>query len=175
MKMVVQVSSEKRSSAHHIDIGRYSHKEHVQIRLAFLDYILTNSERIALSVEQVNTLWDCLITKALSDDEREGVFLWLEQVNNKEGFNENVIDYLFMEKMSSMDCTNLSRAGFGVYDRYFLHINEKQGKVKRQDRKNDTPEFFAVSADLVGIKSNNVLCGSYCFRYVGNCFGFKRF
>jgi hypothetical protein len=88
-----------------------------------------------LSIEQVDILWDSLIAKALCVEERERMFVWLEKVNENEGFSENVIDHLFTEKMSTIDCTTLSKAGYAVFDRYFLSINERLGRVKRSEKK----------------------------------------
>ena len=51
-----------------------------------------------------------------------------------------------------MDCTSLSKSGYGVYVRYFLNVNEKMGKVKSTEFKS-AKEYFAVGGELSGIKN----------------------
>lgn len=69
-------------------------------------------------------------------------------------FNENVMEHLFIEKMSKMDCTTLTKPGnstvniskvigFTVYDRYFITVNEKNNKVKKVEKR-DPPDYFAL-------------------------------
>jgi hypothetical protein len=140
-----------------VKMGWYTHQEHIQTRLKFLEFILSNSS-LLLSVEQVDTLWDCLVVKAVNVEEREMLFVWLEntRVNNKDGFlafSENVIDHLFMEKMSMMDCSTLSVSGYKVFERYFLYINEKNNKLKRIEKKNESPEFYVISPDMFGMNN----------------------
>ena len=57
---------------------RYTHMEHIQTRLDFLYFILSNSS-LHLTVEHVDILWDSLIVNALQPEEREACFSWLEK------------------------------------------------------------------------------------------------
>lgn len=51
--------------------------------------------------------------------------------------------------MAQMDCTLLNQAGFNVFHRYFLAINEKKDRLKRVDKATD--ELYVASPDLIGI------------------------
>ncbi len=131
----------------------------------------------SLSRPQVDVLWDNLITNALVPEEREACFAWLEKssANKPDGFvvrswlhiyarestllcfcrsvqqafDESVIQHLFVDKMAQMDCTLLNQAGFNVFHRYFLAINEKKDRLKRVDKATD--ELYVASPDLIGI------------------------
>jgi hypothetical protein len=66
----------------HIDfnmqcVGHQSHFIHVKDRLEFLDYTLLHSS-LMLSKEQLDIFWSCLIVDALTHEEREQAFQWLE-------------------------------------------------------------------------------------------------
>lgn len=105
-------------------------------------------------VIQVDILWDNLITNALVPEEREACFAWLEKssANKPDGyvaFDESVIQHLFVDKMTQMDCTLLNQAGFNVFQRYFLAYNEKKDKIRRVDKTSD--ELYVASPDLTGI------------------------
>ncbi|KAL6065920.1 USP domain-containing protein [Balamuthia mandrillaris] len=132
---------------------RFTYIEEIKTRLEFLEFVLTNSS-ISLSAAQVDVLWDCFITNALIPEEREACFAWLEKsrVNKSDGFvafDESIIQHLFVDKMAQMDCTLLNQAGYNVFQRYFLTINEKKDKLKRVD-KSQASEFYVVSGDLIG-------------------------
>jgi hypothetical protein len=67
----------------------------------------------------------------------------------QQAFDESVIQRLFVDKMAQMDCTLLNQAGFNVFHRFFLAINEKKDKLKRVDKVTD--ELYVTSPDLIGI------------------------
>eukprot|EP01087_Luapelamoeba_hula_P017712 TRINITY_DN560_c0_g1_i26.p1 TRINITY_DN560_c0_g1~~TRINITY_DN560_c0_g1_i26.p1 ORF type:complete len:283 (+),score=55.39 TRINITY_DN560_c0_g1_i26:465-1313(+) len=53
----------------------------------------------------------------------------------------------FVEKMANMDCRVVTRAGFNLFQRYFLAINEKKDKLKRVP---GTHDMYVVTTDIVG-------------------------
>ncbi len=60
-----------------------------------------------------------------------------------------------MDKMALMDCTLLNKAGYNVFQRYFLTINEKKDKLKRADKNSD--DLYVVASDLIGMTSSCVI------------------
>jgi hypothetical protein len=73
-----------------------------------------------------------------------------------QAFDESLSNHLFVNKMSQLDFTTLTMAGFKVFERYLLHINEKNSNLKPIDKKTENPivdakSFVVVSPDLVGI------------------------
>ena len=60
------------------------------------------------------------------------------------------MQHLFVNKMAGMDCRGLNRAGYNVFQRYFLAINERKDKLKRVDKSSE--ELYVVSADLTGVE-----------------------
>lgn len=142
------------------EISRYSLEEQTMIRLSFLEFILLNST-LELSKDEVNCFWDVFITQANSPQERENVFHWLEtsQLSNRGSsyygpFNESHWETLFCDKVTSLDFINLSKAGFNVFEKFFLLVNEKLGKIKRiaEKKTNGSDSFFALTSDLTGIE-----------------------
>ncbi|ELR15597.1 ubiquitin domain containing protein [Acanthamoeba castellanii str. Neff] len=143
----------KKKNKGRVVLMRYPHMQQIKIRLSFLEFLLVNSSS-TLTAAQVDVLWDNLITNALVPEEREACFAWLEKssANKPDGFvafDESVIQHLFVDKMAQMDCTLLNQAGFNVFHRYFLAINEKKDRLKRVDKATD--ELYVASPDLIGI------------------------
>jgi len=75
---------------------RYTHMEHIQTRLDFLYFILSNSS-LHLTVEHVDILWDSLIVNALQPEEREACFSWLEKSRQSKTEGSVVWFYFFFE------------------------------------------------------------------------------
>jgi hypothetical protein len=64
-----------------IDYSKRPHLLQLRLRLDFLEYILLNSA-LSLNADGLDTLWDAVITQALSAEEREIGFRWLESQNS---------------------------------------------------------------------------------------------
>ena len=59
--------------------GRQVHFTEIKDRLDFLSYILLHSG-LMLSVQQIDSFWSSLIMNALTKEERDISFAWLENV-----------------------------------------------------------------------------------------------
>jgi hypothetical protein len=66
-----------------------------------------------------------------------------------QSFSENVLYHIFVDKMLKMDCSQLTQAGFRVFERLFLAINERSGKIRINDE--NTPSVTAN--DLIGLSN----------------------
>ena len=108
--------------------NRRSHIQNIQIRLNFLEFLLTQSS-LELSTAQLEDLWDCLVTNAINQEETNCIFSWLHKSN----FTDAVMLQLFQDKMIRMEYKTLQPIGFEVFERYFLKINEQSGKIKLPD------------------------------------------
>lgn len=147
--------------------SRIAHLEQVKLRLRFLEYALCNSS-LAISTDGVDLLWDCFITQALCSAERELAFAFLEKPNqNADGYPilpESVLQHIFSNKMLKIDGSQLSMAGYRLFERYFVTLNEKNSKVKRiQPASADVDSsgvippaaasFVALASDLIGFEN----------------------
>jgi hypothetical protein len=140
-------------------LGNITHMEHIKIRLGFLEYILSNSS-LKLTGDQAETLWDSLVTNMLVQEERSMCFKWLEEARSESKgefvpFEENVIERLFVSKMTKMDATQLNLAGYIVFEQYFLSLNEKAGKIKTIERfvTQGYSDNYTTSSDLLGLNN----------------------
>eukprot|EP01119_Soliformovum_irregulare_P021052 TRINITY_DN6926_c0_g2_i1.p1 TRINITY_DN6926_c0_g2~~TRINITY_DN6926_c0_g2_i1.p1 ORF type:complete len:2370 (+),score=711.86 TRINITY_DN6926_c0_g2_i1:42-7151(+) len=137
----------------------HAYLEQIQLRLRFLQVILANSS-LLLSQDQTDILWDALEVKKLVPEEGEILFQWLSKVkavatSAKEAYNafpEGVIDNLFAEKMTRIDSSGITGSMFNVFDRYFLYVNEKAGKIKKTEKRN-VSEYTITGTDLMGMKN----------------------
>jgi ubiquitin C-terminal hydrolase len=134
-------------------LGR-PHLENVRQRLFFLEYVISNAA-LTMRMEQVDLLWDLFITQALSSAEREVAFGWLERASsNASGdvviLSEQQLQHLFTDKMLTMSGSAITTAGYQLFERYFCRINDRQGKVKFAEEKNDK-SIGLVSPDAVGL------------------------
>jgi hypothetical protein len=135
-----------------VDKSKYSHLTHldqVQLRLNFLSYLRANSSVVdQMNTEQIDTLWNAFITQALSSEEMEITFKWLEDFISGGTLPETVVQHLF-DKMLKMDCSVLTKAGFTVFERFFIFINEKNNRIKRFEDKLPC----LVAADAIGMST----------------------
>ncbi|KAF2069601.1 hypothetical protein CYY_009082 [Polysphondylium violaceum] len=114
-------------------VGQFPHLTQIHVRIQFLEFILSQSN-FMLNIQQVDILWDSLVTNALTIEERESCFLWLKNTKisgQRSTLSESVVKHLFLEKMSNMDWYHLGPSSFSVYERFFFFLNEKAGKLKK--------------------------------------------
>lgn len=135
-----------------IVLGR-AHLENVSQRLLFLEYVIQNAA-LVMRLEQVDSIWDLFISQALSTEEREVAFGWLERASNSasEGaavvLSEQQLQHLFTNKMLTTSGNAFTGAGYQLFERYFGRINDRLGKVKfTEERK----VFGLVAPDATGL------------------------
>lgn len=63
----------------YVFVGRHPHLYQVKERLQFLEVVLQQST-LTLSVEQLETFWNCVVAHALTREEQDSGFQWLETV-----------------------------------------------------------------------------------------------
>jgi len=115
-----------------LKIGRYTHAEHLEVRMGFLDFVLTRS-MLMLTKDHIDTLWDVLVVKGISPTDRIRCFRWLNDALEKGygprdrlPFVDDVILKIFTDLLTNpakLDFAQLSRRGFRCYQTYFLYIN----------------------------------------------------
>lgn len=135
---------------------RFSFLETIQIYLSLLRLILSNSSLI-LNSQHVDILWESLINQDYNQQAKIVTFEWLSdnQASLSSYFQDAAFEYLFVEKMIKMKSEDLSQYGYDLFERSFLYLNEKQGKVKKLDKKsaNLSFEYVATSSGLTGVET----------------------
>ncbi|KAL4111819.1 hypothetical protein QTP88_015704 [Uroleucon formosanum] len=87
------------------DSGFYSHQIHIEARLQFLTHIYSSiglPDTIKLTIDELDTLWNCLVSDDVCRDE---LFNWLlRQVRCREQhtFNVETLTHLYCEKLLSL-------------------------------------------------------------------------
>jgi hypothetical protein len=92
-------------------------------------------------------------------------------------FNDETTDYIFVEKMSSLDISELSAAGFSFFEFYFRYENWKQNKFE-QDPNSNNPltNYIVLSFDLLGmnhlwriaLEAKDALVGQQAILFLNN-------
>ncbi|KAL6057498.1 USP domain-containing protein [Balamuthia mandrillaris] len=130
-------------------VGCHPHRLQISERLQFLDYILGNSP-LTLSTERADEFWSSLITEALTSDERDLAFGWLETARNRRAFpllSDETTEYIFTKKIPSLDFSALSVKGFGLFEFYFRYMNWKNKSFEETPQK----DYCVLSFDLMGL------------------------
>jgi ubiquitin C-terminal hydrolase len=143
-------------------IGSVKGRPSVESRLDFLRFLLTQSE-LMISEQQALKLWDSLAA-ADSDDERDFVYQWLEDVafgylrfdpfayrGDKTvrfaAFTPAITEALFVERIVKLDFARFSLAGLRLFRRFFLTVNARQRRLRMLEETDIAVRRF----DLVGI------------------------
>lgn len=138
-------------------LGR-AHIENVTQRLNFLEYVIQNAA-LVMRLEQVDSIWDLFISQALSAEEREVAFGWLERASNAPTssdagsavvLSEQQLQHLFTNKMLTTSGNAFTSAGYQLFERYFDRINDRLGKVKFADERNGKA-IGLLSSDATGL------------------------
>jgi hypothetical protein len=72
------------------------------------------------------------------------LFDFLTQRARSQAVSDSLAQHLFMDKMLKMDSAQLTVAGYRLFERYFMSVNEKAGKIKKFEDKL-TPSSQAVT------------------------------
>ncbi|EFA82122.1 hypothetical protein PPL_05027 [Heterostelium album PN500] len=134
--------------------GSFQHLPQIQARFEFLEYILSQSS-IMLNIAQLDILWEAFVTGAITPEEKEACFIWLKntKIQGKEriAFPEQVVRYLFLDKMANLDWSIMGLSSYSVFERYFLYVNERSGKIKKIANSIFTGDLFS---NQLGLPSN---------------------
>jgi hypothetical protein len=105
-------------------VGRYGHRDTVNTHLSFLVFFLSHG--FLLETNEINDLWDALITQPAIPKDRQVGFNWILKVVKSEKRypmrSETLVD-LFQQKMLSTDPDSLSQEGVACFLRLFLRVN----------------------------------------------------
>lgn len=137
-----------------IVLGR-PHLENVTQRLFFLEYVIQNAA-LVMRIEQVDSIWDLFISQALSTEEREAAFGWLERASNATSesgavLGEQQLQHLFTNKMLTTSGNAFTGAGYQLFERYFGRINDRLGKVKIGEERTGKAVGL-VASDATGLE-----------------------
>ena len=82
----------------------------------------------------MNKLWDNLVVNALFEEEKDVLFLWLEEAAQSQAqMNIDIEDLIrfFCEKISILENENITESGFTCFESLCYIVNEKQGKLHK--------------------------------------------
>jgi len=157
----------------HVFSGKHAHLQQMKERLEFLDFILAKS-RLLLSKKQIDLLWEALILKPLTPQERDQGFSWFRRIraaevdsfevhsrftthllyNTHRCFSQGTVaadtyNYIFDEKIPSLDFAELSFQGYQMIEYYFRFMNWKNQLLEEM---NGGMRFKKLTTlDLMGI------------------------
>lgn len=130
-------------------VGKQAYIFQIKDRLDFLEYILSHSP-LVLQAPQIDAFWASVIVDALTLEERDHGFLWVQNVRNSQQFQaitEESTQYIFEQKVPLMDFSALTQKGFHFFEYFFRYVN---WFLKRFDQ-GDNGVFRVLNFDLVGI------------------------
>jgi hypothetical protein len=114
-------------------VGKHSHLQQVKDRLDFLDQLLGTSP-LVLNEAQVDAFWDVVVLGAITSEERDLAFNWLENARGAAGrehpFTDEVTQHLFLHKVPLLDLSQLSATGFNFFEYYFRYVNWKNDPLE---------------------------------------------
>lgn len=137
--------------------GRYTHIDHVKIRLSFLEVVLKHSA-VQLSAKQANDLWDCLVGGSRLPDEQALLFQLLDSAREARhggsaAITPEVIMHLFREKMCKIPVQNVTLSGYTTWEKFFLFVNLKNGRLRLldNDKKGGVENFYLFNGEPEGM------------------------
>jgi ubiquitin C-terminal hydrolase len=81
--------------------GHTTHYEGLEERMVFLKFVVLATD-LKLGKEELDVLFDMLVTRAITPKERNLCFHWMEQMLGYEAFTPAVTEYLFLSKFRSL-------------------------------------------------------------------------
>ena len=109
-------------------IERFSHLDHIRIRLDFLQFFTSNSG-LQLQTDQTEQLWNSLVVDSLLAGERFQCYKWLEEATDT-WISLSAAQSLFESSLCTIPAEEVDQEVFLLFQSHFLVLNTKSGKLK---------------------------------------------
>eukprot|EP01117_Protostelium_nocturnum_P007975 TRINITY_DN2842_c0_g2_i10.p1 TRINITY_DN2842_c0_g2~~TRINITY_DN2842_c0_g2_i10.p1 ORF type:complete len:2789 (-),score=856.42 TRINITY_DN2842_c0_g2_i10:989-9238(-) len=119
------------------------HSEQISSRLDFLKSLLSSSN-LKLSEKHADIFWDILVTGALSDAARDRTFNWLEVARSSNWITDETTQFIFTEKVPTLNFEKMSAAGLSFFEFYLRYINWQHSKFDQPSSNNYTVNSFEI-------------------------------
>eukprot|EP00736_Rhodelphis_marinus_P012162 Rmarinus@m.24887 len=109
-----------------------------------------------LKMNQVDVLWDCIITNASSPAVRDVGFVWLQDCadGRNPALSDEISQYIFLKKVDTLDFSGLTEAGFQFFEYFFRSVNWKNNtfaQIDTSEARGQPSSYFVLSFDLIGM------------------------
>jgi hypothetical protein len=119
----------------------------------------------------LQVLWECLVSNAFYERERDQFFTWCLDVLNKTRtintaskkkddelfafFSEDCLELIFFETMLKLDFSHFTPAIYECFETFFLHINEEYGYIVTGNSYfgSSTKSYTAHEFSLIGMEA----------------------
>ena len=105
--------------------SKHPYLQEIRERLGFLEYLLCYLVD-GISEVNINVFWECIIDQAITEEERDLGYYWLNNLSQKSSF-AGVISYIFHEKFLKLN--QWSPSAFSVICTYFKIINSNRNSL----------------------------------------------
>ncbi|KAF0306991.1 Ubiquitin carboxyl-terminal hydrolase 34 [Amphibalanus amphitrite] len=147
--------------------GLSTRQSEVQVRLHFLSTVfcsLGSPEHFRLSVEQVDTLWNCLAHDPRHSDD---LFSWmLSQVRGKEqhALGMDSLRYLLTEKLPSLDPAEIGMTALNLYQQLYQLLRLAGAPLA------DTEAVGMDQLWKIALRANNTDVSLAAIQYLNSCY-----
>jgi ubiquitin C-terminal hydrolase len=139
-KLLKELSQYKARVVEQKDSDSAKTREQLQTRQQFLVFVLQNSS-LTLTEAQMKSLWENLVVRSSSVEERDSCFQWLtqacgalEESSRFAAVTEELKSFLYFDRILKLDMAKLNRVGMRMLQHYFAHINEAIGAARVNKR-----------------------------------------
>jgi ubiquitin C-terminal hydrolase len=159
--------SSPESQSETVYYGRYSHSDNLSERLRLLSLLSVKAD-VRLSVDQVSTLWKALIDTAMSANERETFYDWLQTAvrpSTRNSFSfigskdmQAIFITLFCNVKQPWNVKNLGMKGLSCFKNLFEVSNAESGRlaiIKEEIAVNKMADFASLKEHFVLLKIAN--------------------
>ena len=128
-------------------VYNFSFSREMSERLDFLRFLVTQSPETLLKPQQIQIMWECLVSNAYFEKERDAFFEWCTEVlqaarrkqnarqsngvfdENNDFFSDDCLELLFFDTLLKLDFRFFTEAIYGCFESFFVHVNEQYGQI----------------------------------------------
>ncbi|XP_074662968.1 ubiquitin carboxyl-terminal hydrolase 34-like [Tubulanus polymorphus] len=147
----------------------YTFRDEVQVRLQFLTGVfssLGSPDTFRLSLEQVDTLWSCLVINPASTDECLSWFLSQAKSKDHHALGLGAFKHIFLQKMPQLQPENISMIGLNLFQQ-LCHL----ARLANNSFDNPLPEDEISGMDQlwgIALKAHNTDVSMSAIQYLNN-------
>lgn len=116
--------------------GIFPHLEQMKIRLDFFYYLF--SSKLTLTIKYIETLWNQFIFENFSLAERDIGFEFFEKLPSIDFISAELLKNILTTLLGSLDPSEFTRSSFRCFEKYFVAINQKVGKMNSDRQVKDS-------------------------------------
>jgi hypothetical protein len=141
-------------------VEEYPHRDQVNERISFLNFIITSQKMVGFNNDQVNSLFDIFVENAICSRDSNSFFKFFKDAEEKRLVSSDSLEVIFNRMLNNekLEFINFNNELFNTIWNIFISINKSKNKILGNEVKQQQEQYNNVStsgAQLISYSGAN--------------------